>query len=508
MKSVRNIIQSLTRRFFTGETHPELSDLTRLAATSNDGSPARSIEGMEVRGLFIEAGKVSELDRMSGEVAERTLDHLLRKAMDGVKSNSVRMMFTSVPRPDRDLMIWQKKNADIGELISAANAMDVFLSDLGFSRHEPITFSLDSKHENRISIDRDAKAKVSASVEAKTPEFLAGLASAKFGIDGDASIGRKTQNENSAAMIMSDERVIGGWAYDAGLIEAITNKLGIPSPQKLDEASSDEASIRAAILRKTNVEGSFPFENLHDRLMNVERGILDLANGMSDNPERDVLTEPLELGDTQGALELQLARARHAGDQSLEQQAKEEVRLATILCAAVYRGARHNIEEQLGRVVGEKLLYMAREANPDLRRIKLPVSVAFDLDPGAMPAKGLHSVSAIDPKGSEELLALKNIGLQAFYQVSTDPADAGIKIVLFPDMTPRGMNLERSDIGGVADKSQYDSAYTSVSIAKENRAAMKENRALHLDKMMSQLSVRASTDGASGLPNNGPSMNY
>lgn len=457
LKSIVNLFMGKTRFHVKDEIPKEHEEIAH-------GKPEPfkfigDLSGQKVTGIFLQAEENSSLDQMSGGMAAKVLDHLLNQVFDGSRSTGVNAAFTrNGPRPDRKMLIWQNNNASIDKLVMAANAMQVFLRDLGFTRHDPVELSFDERRDSKITSDQKSSMAIKASAEAKTPELF--MASAKLSGEADMDLSQTRAKESALSMNKKDDLVIQGWAYDAGMVEAITHRLGIPSPKELI-VTTNKFTTNAAI--RGDVDSSVaPFENLHDYLIELERYALWVADNMGENTGRDKkFSQFVEVGDTNGALEYQLDRARTASERTPQEHTEAEVKLAMTLCASIYRGAQYRIEEQLGEMVGNDILRAVDKLHADQRKSgKMKVNVTTNTELRDKPEDGFYPVNAISEK-TESMKTLDRIGLQAYYQVK--PGLSEVSVVLFPRMTDKNVNLDSvSNTSVMTPKEEIDIKSTTV----------------------------------------------
>lgn len=468
-QGIKSLFMGRFKPYVLDEMPPEF----REVAGSNP-KPFRFIgdlAGQNVTGIFLQAEEKSALDQMSGGLAVNTLDHLLTQVFDGKRLTGVNAAFTkNGPLPDRKMLIWQNSQASIDNLVMAANAMQIFLRDLGFTRHSPIELSIDKRVDNKVASDRTSSVGVKVGAEVKTPEFF--LASASLSGESNMDLSQTKARESATSMNEKEDIVINGWAYNAGLVEAITHRLNIPSPKQLI-LMTEHLTINASI--RGDVDDSIaPFESIHDHLINLERYALWVADQMNGNTGADRrFSQFVEMGDTEGALEGQLGRAKIAAEGTEQEHAEAEAKLAVTLCASIYRGAQYKIEAQLGQMVGNDILRAISKLYPGERKSgEMKAHVAIDTYLSGKPREDFHPVSDISEK-TESMKTLDRIGLQAYYQVKEGLSE--VDIVLFPRMTGDRVNLDSVvNTSVMMEKSNIDFKSTTVYKAFDSRRELRD----------------------------------
>lgn len=469
---MRELFTRINRFFRSGDDEGQQSvrDLARVRSEIDPENKRAVIMLRDVRvsAVFVNAEQTSPVDQLSNsKEVERVIDHMLSRVANSGAFNAqgIRAMTThDTPRADRKIVLWQNRDADIHDLVAAANALQTVLGDLGMTRHDPVKIEITGHGFAKITHGIDSsltrKAGGELSLGVKTPEsfFASGEAKAKLGLDYEKKNGRKFENERSSEIAMSREVEVGGWAYSAGIVEAITTKLGIPTPAMMMSFTGSRQLIRDSISGRHTEIGNNPFEAHHTNLVMLEKMMLEAAKELNTRfAGHDLIGRELDLGQTESALRRQLDHCKTAPTMSLEDEAIEEVRLGVLLCAQMYRGARLTLEQIL-----------CEEAAAELASIHMIEGVS-GLSPvgdvntkyGDRPEEGFSPISSIgEGRRNEYFNAFERLGLSAFFNVNI--VDKKVSVVAFPDMTDHGLNIINSERGLNFDDSYRDVNSTPV----------------------------------------------
>jgi len=463
---MKELFTRINRFFRSGDddSNQSIRDLSRVR-NEIDPTNKRSVimlRDVRVSAVFVNAEQTSPVDQLSNsKEVERVIDHMLsRVAKSGAfNAQNIRAMTThDTPRADRKIVLWQNRDADIHDLVAAANALQTVLGDLGMTRHDPVKIEISGHgfakitHGVDTSLTRKAGGELSLGVS--TPEFLVkGDLKASLGLEHESKRGNKIENERSSEIAMSREVEVGGWAYSAGIVEAITTKLGIPTPSMMMSFTGSQQLIRDSISGRHTEPGGNPFEAHHTNLIALEKMMLEAAKELNIRSERhDLIGRELDLGQTESALRRQLDHCKTAPTMSLEDEAIEEVRLGVLLCAQMYRGARLTLERIL-----------CEEAAAEIASIHMiegvsGLSTSGDVNTkyGDRPKEGFAPISAIgEGRRNEYFLTFERLGLPAFFNV--DIAANQVSVIAFPDMTDHGLNVINSERG-----LNYDDSYRDI----------------------------------------------
>ncbi len=468
---MKELFTRINRFFRSGDddSNQSIRDLSRVR-NEIDPTNKRSVimlRDVRVSAVFVNAEQTSPVDQLSNsKEVERVIDHMLsRVAKSGAfNAQNIRAMTThDTPRADRKIVLWQNRDADIHDLVAAANALQTVLGDLGMTRHDPVKIEISGHglakitHGVDTSLTRNAGGELSLGVS--TPEFLVkGDLKAKLGIEHEAKRGRKRETERSNEIVISREVEVGGWAYSAGIVEAITTKLGIPTPSMMMSFTGSQQLIRDSISGRHTEPGGNPFEAHHTNLIALEKMMLEAAKELNTRYEgHDLIGRELDLGQTESALRRQLDHCKTAPTMSLEDEAIEEVRLGVLLCAQMYRGARLTLERILCEEAASELasIHMIEGVSG------LSAEGSVNTKYGDRPADGFSPISSIgDGRQNEYFKAFDRLGLPAFFNVNV--AESKVSVVAFPDMTDHGLNIINSERGLNFDDSYRDVNSTPV----------------------------------------------